>query len=201
MAIKLMSSKEVKEALASVATNGKALRDLIQSIAVQAVLSSIVVGEKSVEMANALLEACGTTKSLRRDSLVAYLERYGHFVWVKGDKKLAFFVNDKVPRGKNTADYEAIMTTKMWDEAKREADVTSQYDMEAEVRKFIARMHKITSDKANTVEKAEALAIIEQSFVRWSAETTLKSMKADQSVLEAGEQADEIAARKAAAAA
>jgi hypothetical protein len=201
MAIKMMQQKELTVALASIARNAGELRQAIQGVAIQAIILSISHGEKGVNVANALMDAVSGTKALRRDSLVAYMEKFGNLGWLKGDKKFAFFQQPDLPLGKVTAEHEALVVAKSWDDAKREADITSTYDMEAEIRKFIARMHKITGDKANKVEKGEALAVVEQTFVRWSAETTLKSMKADQSVLEAGEQADEIAARKAAAAA
>jgi hypothetical protein len=195
----LLSTNELHAALKAITKSVAATRQRVQSMAEQAVAYSIVHGDVSV--GNKLLEAVGVNKSLRRDSLVAYLEKFGNFAYLKAEKKLAFFLNTQTgcTNGVITDAHYALITSSKWDEAKREAEIVSKYDMEAEVRKFIDRMHKLARDGNITIEHPEALAAVEQSFVRWSAANTLRSMTADQAIVEAGEAAEVRAELKAAA--
>jgi hypothetical protein len=195
----LLSTNELHAALKAITKSVAATRQRVQSMAEQAVAYSIVHGDVSV--GNKLLEAVGVNKSLRRDSLVAYLEKFGNFAYLKAEKKLVFFLNTQTgcTNGVITDAHYALITSSKWDEAKREAEIVSKYDMEAEVRKFIDRMHKLARDGNITIEHPEALAAVEQSFVRWSAANTLRSMTADQAIVEAGEAAEVRAELKAAA--
>jgi hypothetical protein len=138
---------------------------------------------------NALLDALGTTKSLRKDSLVAHFEKLGNFAWLKSDKKLGFFLNPKTgcTDGTLTAEYEAIIVGAKWDEAKREAEVVSTYDMERQFRSFIGRMEKFALDPANTIENRDVLFAITNAFNKIVAEKTLRTMTVDQTVLDATE--------------
>lgn len=191
--MKLLELKELHVALKAITKSVTVTRQRVQDVAVQAVAYSIIHGDISV--GKMLLEAVSVNKSLRKDSLVAYFEKYGNFAWMKADKALKFFEAHKV--GKIEAAHEALFTSAKWDEAKRDTEIVSQYDMEALVRAFLSRMTKIVGDKANKVENPDALAAVEQTFVKWSAENTLRSMKVDSAVVEAGEQADAIAKAKA----
>jgi len=150
-----------------------------------AVATSITTGDVSV--GNNLLLALGTTKSLRKDSLVAYFERFGNFAWVKGDKKLAFFLNPKTgcTDGTLTPEYESVIVGAKWDEAKKEAEIVSTYDMEKQFRAFIGKMEKITLDPAITIENREFLQAVSDAFNKLSAERTLRAMTVDQTVLDA----------------
>lgn len=191
--MKLLEQKELHVALKAITKSVTVTRQRVQDVAVQAVAYSIVHGDISI--GNMLLEAVGVNKSLRRDSLVAYLEKFGNFAWMKSDKKLAFFPAHTV--GKLEPAHEALILGAKWDEAKREAEVISKYDMETQVRLFITKMHKIAGDAANTVENRDALTIIEQSFMKWSAENTLRNMKVDPKLEEEGEKAEAIAKARA----
>jgi hypothetical protein len=195
--MKLLEQKELHVAMKAITKSTVVTRQRVQEMAQQAVAYSIIHGDISI--GKMLLEAISVNKALRKDSLVAYFEKYGNFAWMKVGKTLKFFEAYKV--GKLDADHEALIVGAKWDEAKREAEIVSKYDMEEMVRAFIGKMNKIAGDSANTVEHREALAIVEQSFVKWSAENTLKSMKVDDTVVEAGKQAEAVAAKRAKAAA
>jgi len=171
--MKLLEMKELHVALKAITKSVVVTRQRVQDLAQQACAYSIIHGDTSI--GKMLLEAIGVNKSLRKDSLIAYLEKYGNFAWKKTEKILVFRAT--FPVGTLATDHEALIVSKAWDEAKREPEIVSQYDMEALVRAFIGKMTKITGDSANTVANPEALAVVEQSFVRWSAENTLKAMK------------------------
>lgn len=194
--MKLLEQTVLHTALKAITKSVTVTRQRVQDMAQQAVAYSIVHGDTSI--GKMLLEAIGVNKSLRKDSLIAYLEKYGNFAWIKGEKTLKFRAT--YPVGAIAADHEALILGAKWDEAKREQEVTSKWDMEAMVRAFITKMNKIAMDEANTIDNREALALVEETFVKWSAEKTLKSMKVDNAVVEAGEKADAIVAAREAAA-
>ena len=136
--MKLFEKTAINSALKNITRSVTVTRQRVQQIAEQAIAYSIIHGDISV--GNNLLEAVGVNKSLRKDSLVAYLEKYGNFVWMKSDKKFAFFASHD--KGAITPEHEAAFLAVRWDEAKREAEITSVYDMEEAVRKFIDKLHK-----------------------------------------------------------
>jgi hypothetical protein len=185
--IKKFDQKALEVALKAITKSAVQTRDKIQEVATWAIAVSITSGDISV--GNALLDALGTTKSLRKDSLVAHFEKLGNFAWLKSDKKLGFFLNPKTgcTDGTLTAEYEAIIVGAKWDEAKREAEVVSTYDMERQFRSFIGRMEKFALDPANTIENRDVLFAITNAFNKIVAEKTLRTMTVDQTVLDATE--------------
>lgn len=197
--IKSFDEKSLAVALKAITKSAVVTRDKIQEVAVWAVNVSITDG--NIAVANALLDAIGGTKSLRKDSLVAYFEKLGNFAWVKADKKLAFFLNTKhgITDRVMTEEYAAIIVGTKWDEAKREAEIVSEYDMEKQTRIFIARMEKVMLDPANKVANADVLHAVRNAFNKINAEKVLKTMTVDNAVIEQGEKIDaSLAAREAA---
>jgi len=182
--IKKFDQKALEVALKAITKSAVQTRDKIQEVATWAIAVSITSGDISV--GNALLDALGSTKSLRKDSLVAHFEKLGNFAWLKSDKKLGFFLNPKTgcTDGTLTAEYEAIIVGAKWDEAKREAEVVSTYDMERQFRSFIGRMEKFALDPANTIENRDVLFALTNAFNKIVAEKTLRTMTVDQTVLD-----------------
>lgn len=193
--MKLFEKSAINVALKNIARSVTITRQRVQSMAEQAVAYSIIHGDISV--GKSLIEAASVNKSLRRDSLVAYLEKYGNFAWIKADKTFKFYESYKV--GTLTAEHEALFLNVKWDEAKREQEITSVFDVEDAVRRFIAKLHKSTSDAAVKVEHGEALQVVEQAFNKWSALNALREMKVDQGVIEQAEVVEHVHAAKQAA--
>jgi len=170
--MKLLEQKEIHVALKAITKSVTVTRQRVQEMAQQAVAYSIIHGDISI--GKMLLEAISVNKSLRKDSLVAYFEKYGNFAWMKSDKTLKFF--EAHPVGVLASDQEALILGAKWDEAKREAPIVSKYDMEAALQAFIAKWNKIAADSANTVENRDALTKVEATFAKWHAEKTLRSL-------------------------
>ena len=189
--------KSLIVALKAITKSALTTRNKIQEVAAYAVATSITSGDVSV--ANMLLDAIGGTKSLRKDSLVAYFEKYGNFAWVKADKKMSFFLNAKTgcTDGKLTPEWETVIVGAKWDEAKREADVVSTYDMETQFRSFIGKMEKYALDPTITIENGEVLQAVRNAYNRIVAEKTLASMKVDPAIIEATEKQQEAFDAKA----
>jgi hypothetical protein len=177
--------KALEVALKAITKSAIQTRDKIQQVANWAIAVSITSGDISV--GNALLEALGGTKSLRKDSLVAHFEKLGNFAWLKKEKKFEFFLNTKTgcTDGTLTSEWEAMIVGSRWDEAKKESEVTSVYDMEKQFRSFIGRMEKAALDEANTIEHRDVLFAVTNAFNKIIAEKTLRSMTVDQTVLDA----------------
>lgn len=115
---------------------------MIQVVAVQAVYYSIA--DSNTTPAQQLYDALGTES--RKDSLLAFLEKFGNLAWSKTEKKIVFFNREKL-LGKEkalewTPDYAAEVAAAPWSAAKAAPAPKSIYDCDEEVRKFIGTMEK-----------------------------------------------------------
>jgi hypothetical protein len=115
---------------------------MIQAVAVQAVYYSIA--DSNTTPAQQLYDALGTES--RKDSLLAFLEKFGNLAWSKTEKKIVFFNREKL-LGKEkalewTPDYAAEVAAAPWSAAKAAPAPKSIYDCDEEVRKFIGTMEK-----------------------------------------------------------
>src|SRR4051794_17219581 len=111
--MKLLKQKELNVAIKAITESVTVTRQRVQEMAQQAVAYSIIHGDVSI--GKMLMEAVGVNKAIRKDSLVAYLEKYGNFAWMKADKALKFFEAHKV--GKIAPEHEALFLAAKWDEA------------------------------------------------------------------------------------
>lgn len=119
----------------------------IQNAAVSAIGYSIVHGD--IRPAQQLLDAMG--KSLRKDSLLKYLEVNGNVRYDKADKKL---VHEKqFDRDFFTAEMQADLMTLAWNEAKKPPELKSRYDMDELFSKWLAATRA-------TVKKAQAGGVV-----------------------------------------
>lgn len=185
--MQLIDMKEIDVSLKALVKGIRLTTERVQTLAIQAAAYSFIMRDPTV--ANKLYEAVSTNKSLRKDSLVKYLEVNSHLAFDSKAKRFAFHLNPKIGDtfGALPAECEAALIANRWDDAKAEPTIVSEYDMEAQVRAFIGKMTKIASDKAIKIKNPDALAVVEQTFARWSAEATLKSMQAMDETQQAGE--------------
>jgi hypothetical protein len=136
----------------------------IQTAAINAVAHSLLHG--NVQCAMVLYNVMG--KSLRKDSLVAWLEKYGAVAWSKNEKKFLYFKRDDV---KFTEEYAEQLAGDPWNTAVRQPDTTSKYDIDAMFDKFLARCRKIAedakSDKSIKVSNADLLDALSSASASW----------------------------------
>lgn len=204
--MELIDKKEITTQLKSLVKAIKITTERVQTIAVQAIAYSIL--HKDATVANELFVVVNQTKSLRKDSLVKYLETMGHLAFDTKQKQFGFLVNERINNkkvGTITPEHEANILALRWDHAKAEPTIVSEWDMEAQFRAFIGRMQKIVIDPAVkegkvTVKNADVLAVVSNAFNKLGAEKVLKTMTVDKDVIEQGEKVDAaMAARDAAA--
>lgn len=164
----LMSKTEVDKTLARVGKSLAAVRKDIQSLAVTAVGYSLQHGD--VTIGQRLLDTMN--KSVRKDSLVAYLEKHGAFAYSKTEKRLMHYKREDVTWD---ADYEAAISELPWDEAKREPEIVSKYDVSAEFDKFMKRMDKLAGDANIILAHKDLLAQLQNTVAMYHAREVLAS--------------------------
>lgn len=129
----LLASSEFTSLVGKIGTAQSELTSNIQLAAINAIGYANVHGD--VRPGNQLMDAMG--KSMRKDSLLKYLEVHGNFAFMKADKRLAFFKNPEAVDFDN-AEAVAKLSTTPWNEAKKPQDLKSQYDVDDMFTKFLA---------------------------------------------------------------
>lgn len=137
---KLLESAQFSALVGKIGRTQAALTADIQTAAINAVAHSILHG--NVMPAFQLYGAMG--KSLRKDSLVAWLEKYGYLAWSKMDKKFLFDKRDY----KFDDNYAEVLAGDPWNTAIRQPEPVSKFDIDAMFDKFMANARGI-------VKKAE----------------------------------------------
>lgn len=130
----------VKE-ISQIGKIGNKLNLRIQIAAMNAVYYSVTEGY--IQYGQNLVLAMNAGQ--RKNSLVAFLEKFGNFAWSKENKNLIYQKNDKA----TVESLDAI--DERWFETIKVPEPKSMYDFEEDVSKFIKRMEKAVTDKATIV--------------------------------------------------
>lgn len=195
---KLMDMSELSKLIGQIGRQKVQLQESIQHAAIQCVAQSIV--HRNVTPAIELFNNC--EGALRRDSLVAFFERYGNIAYMskakKDEPKLAFYevkigaahaamravdddgkcdfkVGDKLGW---TDNYELVVKAADWTKAKKEAEIKSEHDLFAEAQKFIARIGKLAADTQANVKGRGLVDVLYKAYITYQAEEVLKASKA-----------------------
>jgi hypothetical protein len=168
----------------------------IQTAAIHAVAHSLLHG--NVMPAQNLYGAMG--KSLRKDSLVAWLEKYGALAWSKGEKKFLHFKRDDVVFND---DYAELIAGDPWNTAIKQPETVSKYDIDTMFDAFLAKCRKLVKEaEANPkvrVANADLLNVLSSAEASWYDAKAVKEMKQDENVVAEGEKQQAVADAKAAA--
>lgn len=164
MKFKLMNGKQFTALCAELGEAVTSLRGKVQVAAVTAVGYSIVHGD--VGAANRLIDAVGSAKTIRRDSLVAFLEKFGALAWSKGEKKFLYFRREDV---EFDDDYVALMEANPWFGVVKEPEIASTLEVDVEVDKFLKRLRKLASEPKVDVKDRQLIAAIEEAQARYNA--------------------------------
>ncbi len=151
--------------------------NMIQTAAIQSIAQSIV--HRNSTPAAQLYSILGG--STRRDSLLAYFERFGNLAWSKVDSKVNFFDVAAVLKRDAlewTDDYASQVSAVLWYKAKPEPVVKSVFDVSDAVEKLIASCERAIK-KGTAIRDVELFDDVAAVFYRYraaEAESQLESM-------------------------
>lgn len=127
-----MQAAELNKEIIAIGKVGAKLNTRIQLAAINAIHYSVVHGD--IGFGQRLVLAMNN--GLRKNSLIAFLEKHGKFMWSKEEKSLIFKKRD---------DVDAETVTKIsehWSEALKEKEPVSMYDFELEAQNFLKKLEK-----------------------------------------------------------
>ena len=100
---------------------------------------------------------------MRRDSMVAFFEKFGNFAWMKSEKKLVFYPAVALMSEEDFTAWSEETITQKWHEAKKASEPVSIHDVGAEFDKFLKRMSKISEDATMELRHKELLSQLEHT--------------------------------------
>ena len=139
--------------ITSIAKTGNRLNVRIQHAALNAIFYSIQHGD--IGFGQRLVLALNNGQ--RKNTLVAFLEKYGKFQWSKEQKSLIFKKRDDL----QVESIDAI--EERWFDTIKAPEPKSMYDFEEDVTKFIKRMEKAVVDHA-TIKHIEVMDYIKAAI-------------------------------------
>jgi hypothetical protein len=142
----LYTAEVLNSKISAVGKSAGELQSAIQEVAVQAVGYSIQ--HSDIRFGQKLFDVL--PNGVRRQSLVAFLEKHGNFAWSKDDKCFKFFKGLGEPR---TFDEVALMEMN-WASASKET-IVSAYDLETIMTKAIKAMEKAFKEHEKSGVKIE----------------------------------------------
>jgi len=163
---KLLETSAFKTLIGKIGRTQATLTADIQVAAVNAVAHSILHG--NVQCAITLYGAMG--KSMRKDSLLAWLESYGCMVWSTTDKTMKYDTSRKGKLEFNDEVAEVLLATP-WNSAVRQPEAVSKFDIDAMFDKFLAKCRKIAkdaeTDKSIKVANVELLNVLSSASAQY----------------------------------
>ncbi len=167
-----MPKAELAKEITGIAKTGNRLNVRIQIAALNAIYYSIAEGY--IQYGQNLVMALNNGQ--RKNSLVAFLEKYGKFQWSKENKSLVFKKRDELT-------LESISEIKEhWFETIKAPEPKSMYDFEDEVNRFIKKMEKAVTDKA-TIKHVKIMDYINAAIAQYH-EDQLANEEAEDEVAE-----------------
>lgn len=157
---KLLDTKAFAELCKKVMRQQRILDGQLHELAVNAIGYSIIHGD--VQPANRVIDAM--QNSLRKDAMVAYLEKFGQVAWMKADKKFVFYKVEGI-----TFDPEELLDGIKWHEAKKANEPVSQYDVEAAFDKFMKTVERTLKDGKVEVKNKELVQHLRNASAHYHA--------------------------------
>ena len=154
-----MAQTELNKEITSIGKTGNRLNTRIQHAALNAIFYTITQGD--IGYGQRLVMALNNGQ--RKNSLVAFLEKYGKFQWSKEQKSLIFRKRDDL-----TIESIDEIDEKWWDTIKA-PEPKSMYDFEDDVSKFIKRMEKAVVEHA-TIKHIEVMDYVKAAIDKYHAD-------------------------------
>lgn len=185
---KLSSKDSIIKQIASIGKAGVRLIAAIQVAATQVVAHTLKHGD--ITVANQLLDA--VPKHLRA-SLVAFLEAYGPYAYMKADKQFAYFKANKACKdfiGKDITQ-EYVDALPRWESMVKPAEPRSVYDVSEEFDRLITRLRKTAAVSTNTMKHKPLLDKMTAAYNQYVAALDLDPSNVDPAHVEGTSEAKE----------
>lgn len=160
---KVASMSVIATMIAAVGAQKVQLDTAIQAAAVECIGQSIV--HRNITPMKDLYATC--EKSVRRDALLAFFEKFGHAMWLKPNaalgrksSEIGFF-----DAGKSwTKEYREQVEAYNWFDAKKEQAPVSIYDAETIIGKTMKQLDKLASDVGVTLNNKELYLKVKAAY-------------------------------------
>lgn len=138
----ILTKEKANALIASIARRGTTLTNDIQKAAVTAIGYSIMHGD--ITIGQRLVAAVKPLKSVRTNSLVAYLEQHGNFQWDKEAKDFVYRKNENAIA--DPVELVKVLAELPWTDAIPEKEIESVIDVDAKLAKFVKSLLKQIAD-------------------------------------------------------
>ncbi len=168
-----MDKKQIQARIGKIGRAIATLTKDVQETAVEITFHALAHGD--VTLADELISALG--KVARRQSLLAWFEKHGPFVFLSSTKK--FGLDKERAKELRKADPKELREKLMalpWQEAQPEPELASTLDCSEAVDKFLKRLHKQVQEGTMEIRNRDLLDRLEQVTAEWHARKVLASI-------------------------
>lgn len=155
----LLNAKDLDSKISAIGKSAGELQSEIQIAAVNAIGYSVEHGD--IRFGQKLFDVLPS--SVRRASLVAFLEKHGNFAYLKEDKKFAFF------KAQSAYD-ETLLLATPWASAKKEV-IVSEYDLDALFTQFLKKIdgiYKKAEDGSVKIKNGGVYDVLQAARDEWN---------------------------------
>lgn len=155
-----LTKEKANALISSIARRGATLTNDIQKAAVTAIGYSIMHGD--ITIGQKLVAAVKPLKSVRTNSLVAYMEQHGNFQWDKDAKDLVYRKNEEAIT--DPVELVKVLAELPWTDAVPEKEIESVVDVDAKLAKFVKSLLKQIAEveqAGGVVKNKEHLAVLQ----------------------------------------
>ena len=176
IAFVVMAASALDKEIKSIGVAGNKLNTRIQLAACNAIHYSIAHGD--VGFGQRLVLALNNGQ--RKNSLVAFLEKFGKFQWNKEEKSLVYRKRDDIPNTEATTRVEAI--TEMWFDTVKPPAIQSMYDFDSSFEKFIKSAKKMAENPDIVFEGGEDMSALLEAWASIKAAKALTEEEAKEEI-------------------
>ena len=155
-----LSANELNAEITSIGKLGAKLNTRIQIAALNAIHYSVAHGD--IGFGQRLILAMNN--GLRKNSLVAFLEKHGKFMWNKEEKAIVYRKRDDV-----TVETVAEISDH-WTDAIKAKEPVSMYDFEEEAQRFLKKLEKQLQSTAQ-IKGASLFDYVSQAIAQYHQDT------------------------------
>lgn len=163
-----MDKNQIVKAIGAIGRASQKLTKDIQLTAVGCIEHAVKHGD--ITLCDQLVDAIG--KAMRKASLRAWFEKNGPMYLPKGKDKFAF---DAERRGEWSQEREDTLLSTLWEDAKPEEPIVSEFDVSVAFDRFMKRIEATVKDANITVRNRALMELLGQQAAIYHAEQVMNS--------------------------